>query len=94
MVNYNIIFHNDMGHLMIHNFERIPRHITDFAYSKSQQYLFCATDKEGLGCMFYILKPNMKKRWTYIYNNDNVTITYDVDTEIDLRHMKDLRYCM
>lgn len=78
MTIYNIRFYTDMGHLMM-NTKNIPYDISKFAYSKSTMYLNYATDKSGLNCRFYILKPGFKKSWTYYYYNHIVNITFDVD---------------
>lgn len=70
-----------MGHLETDpGYSSIPSNIREFVYTKAKMYLTYATDKKGLGCMFYILKPGVQKNWNYYYGNDIVNITFDVDT--------------
>lgn len=76
-----------MGHLMMTNFNSVPSYITDFVYSKAKLYLMNATDKKTSGARFYILKPHLEKKWTYICGIHCVTITYNVD-EYDKSYMK------
>ena len=77
---YNVRLYNDMGHLMTDpKFNKIPENIRKFVYSKSDMYVYKATDKSRVGCCFYILKDGLKDKWTYHLNNDIVNITYDLD---------------
>ncbi len=80
MTIYIIRFYNDMGHLMTNpEYSKIPNHIYKFVHIKASMYLDNATDKSGLSCRFYILKPGFKKYWTYYYYNDTINIIFDVD---------------
>ena len=78
MTIYNIEFYNDMGHLVTKpEYDKIPKHIRDFAYSKAKMYLNIATDNSNLGCAFYILKNGLNKSWTYYTYNDVVNIVFN-----------------
>lgn len=79
MVIYNVELYTDMGNLM-NTPQNLPKHIHDFVYNKAKQYLNYATDNDGLGCRFYILKPGVQTTWTYNYGSDTIKITYNVNT--------------
>lgn len=65
-----------MGHLMIENYDKIPRHIIDFAYSKVKLYINNATDNSGLHCRFYVLKAGLLNKYTYYCGSDTVKIDW------------------
>lgn len=75
--HYKVTLYNDMGHLLCTP-ENLPEHIRAFVDSKVKLYVRNATDLTGR-CAFYILGPNLQKTYNYYYNNDIVTITYDLD---------------
>lgn len=75
-MNYKIKFYNDMGHLLIDNYDNLPRHIIDFAYSKVKLYINHATDLDGLYCRFYCLKPGLQQKYTYYIGQDSVEIDW------------------
>jgi hypothetical protein len=76
MEQYNIIFYNDMGHLMIEKLFDLPTNITTFAYNVIRNKINYATDKNNNGCRFYILKNGLNDKWSYIYNNVQINIDY------------------
>ena len=76
MTIYNITLYSDMGHLLMSPCEN---HIRNFVYKKSSNYIRYATDTSGLGCRFYILKPNLKTVWEYKCGLDTVIIRYNLD---------------
>lgn len=82
MVNYKIYLINDMGNLVYNTYvnntmiRNTPKDIVDFVYVKSKNKIFYATDTDGIGCLFYILKFNLQDNWTYNYKGDTVTIDY------------------
>ena len=81
MTIYNITLYNDMGQLLTSpEYSVLPRDISDFVYTKAKMYLNYATDTSGLGCRFYILKPELNKNWSYFYNGNTINIVYDTDT--------------
>lgn len=79
MPEYSITVYNDMGHLLIKEWDNIPRHIRDFVYAKANIYLKNATDNSNLGCAFYILKDGLQTRWRYTYGRDIINIFWNVD---------------
>jgi len=76
MEKIEIIFFNDMGHLMMFNYSNIPKNIRDFAYNKIQNKIVCATDTKNLGTRFYILKNGLNDKWVYNYDNIQITLDY------------------
>jgi hypothetical protein len=78
---YNVKIYNDMGHLSISNTNNTatPEHIKRFLYQKIKNKINYATNLEDHGCTYYILKPGLQKQWTYTFNNDVITLTYDLD---------------
>jgi hypothetical protein len=76
MTIYNITLYSDMGHLVMSPCEN---HIRNFVYEKTSNYILPAIDTSGLGCRFYILKPNLKTVWEYKCGLDTVIITYNLD---------------
>jgi hypothetical protein len=87
MEHYTIIFYNDMGHLMIRDFFNIPKTIRDFAYEVVRNKIDYATDNNNLGCSFYILKPRLNDKWSYNYNNVQLTIDYSKLDKFDSSRM-------
>ena len=81
MTTYNITLYSDMGHLLTYSKEHniLPDHIYHFVYEKTSNYIRYAIDNSGLGCRFYILKPNLKTVWEYKCGLDTVIITYNLD---------------
>lgn len=75
-MHYTVKFYNDMGHLLIDNYDNIPQHISSFAYSKVKTYINYATDKGGRGCRFYVLKAGLSPKYTYYIGNDTVEIDW------------------
>lgn len=75
-MHYKVKFYNDMGHLMIENYDNMPQSIRDFAYEKAKQYLNYATDTSGMGCRFYVLKRGLSDKWTYNYGRYSVEIDW------------------
>jgi hypothetical protein len=65
-----------MGHLLIDNYNNIPEHIRNFAYSKVKLYINHATDLGGHNCMFYCLKPGLQEKYTYYCGQDSVEINW------------------
>lgn len=86
MEYYTIIFYNDMGHLMVRDSCNIPKTITDFAYKVVQNKINYASDN-NLGCSFYILKPGLNDKWSYNYDNIQITIDYSKLDKFDSRRM-------
>ena len=80
MAEYNITVYNDMGHLLLSNWNSIPKHISDFVYAKAKIYLLNATDNANLGCAFYILRDGLQNRWTYSNGRDIIKVFWNVDT--------------
>lgn len=76
---WNIEVYTDMGHLMTRPEYGIPRNIHRFVFEKIKLYANCATDKELGQCRFYILKPEMEKKWTYFCDGDIVNIFYNLN---------------
>ncbi len=76
MPNYKITFYNDMGHLLIENYNNIPENIRNFAYKVIENKINYATDNNKHGCRFYILKVGLEPTWTYSFNNCEITIDY------------------
>jgi hypothetical protein len=87
MEKVNIIFYNDMGHLMVADFSNIPKHIRDFAYDKIQNKIVYATDAKTLGCRFYILKNGLHDKWVYNYDNIQITLNYSMLDKFDSNRM-------
>lgn len=67
-----------MGHLML-NPSDLPAHIRTFVAEKAGLYIDYATDTDGLGARYFILKPGFQRTWTYQSGSDTVMITYDID---------------
>jgi len=65
-----------MGHLIAEDSDKIHQDILDFAYSKVKLYIKCATDTDGLGCMFYILRDGLQPVWKYYYGDSIVEIDW------------------
>lgn len=87
MKSYTIIFYNDMGHLMIHDFDNIPETIRNFAYKLVQNKIDYATDNNNLGCRFYILKHVLNDKWSYNYNNVQINMDYSKLDKFDSSRM-------
>lgn len=82
MVHYEIDVFSDSGHLMVKNCDKsmkIPDYVNEFVHSKNNENLNVATDKNGYGCRFYILKSDLKNKTTYNRDSDVITINYNVD---------------
>ena len=80
MYEYTVKFTNDMGHLITHNSDKLPAQVLDFAHNKIKNKIIVATDKNNLGCRFYILKNGLQKRWTYTLGNMSIMLDYsDLD---------------
>jgi len=73
-MKYTVTFYNDMGHLMIK--ENISQELHHFAYQKIQNKIRYATDINGMGARFYILKPNHLEQYTYDVNGSLITLDY------------------
>lgn len=77
MTVYDITLQEDMGHLVIDgDITKIPGHIYNFVFTQARTYLNIATDNEGRGCRFYILKSGLKNSWTYRIGSDIINIKY------------------
>lgn len=90
MKEYNIVYYNDMGHLMIENYNILPPFVKDFVYEIIKNKILYATDKKGLGCMFYILKPELLTEWTYNINDTKINVNYgklDKFNAIDMKYI-------
>jgi len=86
---YKITFYNDMGHLMIFpSINQLPEDIFNFAYQKSKNKIFTATDKSNLGACYYILKYKLNSEWTYNYKNNIITLDYSKLDKFDDTRMK------
>lgn len=89
MVSYKVSLYNDMDHLLSNpSYNTIPKDIIDFVYKKSKNKIFYATDRENLGCLFFILKPDLQNSWTYTYDNDIITIDYSKLNTFDAYKMR------
>lgn len=64
---YEILFKNDMGHLVVENADIMPYNIIKFAYDFIKNKIYIATDNTGYGCRFYILRDGSN-------NNFNLTL--------------------
>lgn len=89
MKEYTIVFSNDMGHLEIHNSNNIPINIREFAHKVIENKINYATDNSKLGLRFFILKSGLNTTWTYIFNNQKITIDY---SQLDKYNYKTMRY--
>ena len=78
MVHYHVVASNDMGHFGIspHN---LPHHILTFVINKIHQNIDYATHKEDHSINYFILKQGLSNEWTYKYNNDEITIKYNLN---------------
>ncbi len=89
------------GHLMIKLYDLIPDQIRKFAYEKIKNKINYATDKENLGCRFYILKNGLNNTWEvclpeqtnslcedYKFNNVIITLDYSQLGKFDSKRMK------
>ncbi len=88
MKEYNIIFYNNMGNLLINNYDNLPTFVTEFAYKIINNKIIYATDKQNLGCVFYILKPELLNKWSYNINNIKINIDYSKLDKFDFNNMK------
>uniref|UniRef100_A0A6C0EBQ7 Uncharacterized protein n=1 Tax=viral metagenome TaxID=1070528 RepID=A0A6C0EBQ7_9ZZZZ len=70
------------------SYEDIPRDIYDFAIEKSKNKMIYATDKSNLGARYYILRPELLKKWTYKYKNNLITIDY---SKLDVFNSKSMK---
>jgi hypothetical protein len=80
MANYEVEVYSEMGHLIIHPTDGLPSHITNCIFNKNLQYLTSATDLQGKGCVFHVLKEGFKDTWTYKVKDDTLTIKWRVYT--------------
>lgn len=87
MNRYNIVFVNDMGHLMIQDFNDIPENVKNFAYEVVKNKIVSAKDNSHLGCIFYILIDGLLPTWTYKYKDVEITIDYSKLDKYDSRRM-------
>ena len=77
MTIYSVEVYNNMGHLQtIPDYEELPKDISQFVYTKTENKILYARDKEGMGARFYILKPELEKSWSYMYNGHTIHIDY------------------
>jgi len=76
MTTYNMGFFNDMGHL---NFQsNLPKEIEIKVYKKIyNDYIDMATDLNGIGVRYYILKPNVEKKFTYMFDSYIVEVNLE-----------------
>lgn len=87
MPHYNVSVFNDMGHIMMEPWiDKLPAHISKFILDRVLIYLRVATDRDGLGCRFYILKDGLQRKWTYNCGEDTITVDWNVNTfDSDMR---------
>ncbi len=88
MKQYNIVFRNDMGHLVIDNFENIPINIREFAYKAIENKINYATDNSNLGVRYFILRSGLNTTWTYIINNEKIIFDYSKLNKYDSKNMR------
>jgi hypothetical protein len=76
MTTYNMGFFNDMGHL---NFQsNLPKEIEIKVYKKIyNDYIDMATDLNGIGVRYYILKPNVEKNFTCTFDSYIVEVNLE-----------------
>lgn len=75
---YFLTVYCDMGHLMVSDYHKIPEGVTKAVYRQAFQDLYEARDKEGLGCLFHILKDGKSDRVTFDYKDNVISVVYDV----------------
>ncbi len=80
MPHYQVEVFSEMGHLIVHPCYGFPTHIMDCIFNKNLQYLTSATDLEGKGCTFHVLREGVKDTWTYKVKDDTLTIKWRVYT--------------
>uniref|UniRef100_A0A6C0E7Z1 Uncharacterized protein n=1 Tax=viral metagenome TaxID=1070528 RepID=A0A6C0E7Z1_9ZZZZ len=78
---YNAKVFNDMGHININIYPNVSNSydITRFINSKIRNKIDYATLISDRGATFYILKPGFENQWSYIFNNDTINLTYELD---------------
>jgi hypothetical protein len=76
MTTYNMGFFNDMGHL---NFQsNLPKEIEIKVYKKIyNDYIDMATDLNGIGVRYYILKPNVEKNFTCTFDSYTIEVNLE-----------------
>lgn len=75
---YFVTVYNDMGQLLITNFNTISEDIRKAIYRQAHDDLYEATDNKGIGCLFHILKDGKDKYVTLEYKDNIISIIYDV----------------
>jgi hypothetical protein len=70
MACYELVFYTDMGHLLIRNQHQLPESIVSFAYLAIKQHIYKrVTDNAGIGCAFYVKKPDHPNVAKHKFNN-------------------------
>jgi hypothetical protein len=75
---YSITVYNDMGHLVMSDFNKTSDDIQKFIYRQAYYDLYEATDNENRGCLFHILKDGKEKESLYEFKDNLILITYNV----------------
>ena len=75
-MNWTIRFYNDMGHLLIDDFDKIPDQVRKFALDKISNKINHAKDNKNLGCRFYILRSGLDLQWTYNLPTGKITLDF------------------
>lgn len=86
-MSINIKFYNDMGHLLIENEKNIPQEIISWAHQKIKNKINYATDKNNLGCRFYILRAGLDSKWTYNFQGKTIILDFSQLDKFDSKTM-------
>jgi hypothetical protein len=76
-MHYNVEFYYDMGHLMIKDYGKFPKHITEYL-TKYIAKKYIIMKYEDTGIRNYILRDGCNKIHTYFYGNDTITIKFSL----------------
>lgn len=89
MSAYRILFYNDMGHLMTNPaYSELPAYLYQFAHKMIENKIRLATDIDGLGAQYYILKDGLLNEWEYNYNGHHVILDYSRLDKFDPTRMR------
>ncbi len=84
---WTVKFHNDMGHLMCSDYDKIPEQIRTFAFEKIKNKINYATDNKNYGARYFILRAGLDNQWTYNLSNSIVTLDFSELDKFDSKTM-------
>jgi hypothetical protein len=81
-MHYNAEFYDDMGHLMIKNYNKFPNHIKEYLTKYIEKKYIITKYKDTRDgkyqIRYYELIDGCNKIHTYFYGNDTITIKFNL----------------